>query len=68
MSDLKKKRFSEKGSKPGFENLVLIYFKFQHNGFLDHCAMMALDIRTNTCNQYLSHFFHEIIESTGKIY
>ena len=67
MSDLKKK-ILRKCSKPGFENLVLIYFKFQHNGFLDHCAMMALDIRTNTCKKNLSNFFHEIVESTGKIY
>ena len=30
-----KKKILRKCSKPGFENLVLIYFKFQHNGFVD---------------------------------
>lgn len=45
MSDLKKK-ILRKCSKPGFENLVLIYFKFQLlSVFLDYCVMMALDIR-----------------------
>ena len=30
--------------------------------------MMALDIRTNTYNYNLPQFFHETIDSTGKIY
>ena len=41
----------------------LMYFKF----YLDHCATMALDIRTNIIKTYHS-FFIEIIVRTGNIF
>ena len=40
-----------------------------HYGFSRSlCYDMALDIRNNTYNQNLPQFFHENIDSTGKIY
>ena len=42
------KKILRKSSKPGLGNLLLINFKFKRIMVcLDHCAMMALDIRTN---------------------
>lgn len=61
-----KKMFLRKVSKPGFGNLISIYFKFQLiTGFLDHCAMIALEYLQL---KFTTQFFHEIIGINSKIY